>query len=92
MPNPAQPLDTLGGAIRAARLKAKVTQKDLAAAAGVTEQYISIIENRGAGSAAPETIVKIAERLGVNARRLLKLAAPKSVRDWQDAIEGRKAS
>lgn len=40
-------LDTLGGIIKAARLKSKITQKDLAAEVGITPRFVMSIENEG---------------------------------------------
>jgi len=64
----------LGQRILALRKEARMTQSELAEAAGVGNEYISKIE-RGLGSPSLETLVKIAQALQVETKMLFDLRA-----------------
>ena len=59
--------------IRKIREKKKISQMELARAAGVSQPYMSDLENNRRG-ARPETYRKIAEFLGVEVSDLMKKA------------------
>ena len=59
--------------IRKIREKKKVSQMELARAAGVSQPYMSDLENNRRG-ARPETYQKIADFLGVEVSDLMKKA------------------
>lgn len=63
----------LGDELRKARIKAGLTQEALALKAGVTREFISIIENDHQ-SPSVDTFVGICDAMGVEAWTLLKVA------------------
>ena len=65
---------TFGAYIKAARIKAKVSQRDLAERAGIDFTYLSKIENGRMAPPSEETIRKIADILGEDAEQLIILA------------------
>lgn len=65
---------TFGAYIKAARIKAKVSQRDLAERAGIDFTYLSKIENGKMAPPSEETIRKIAEILGEEPENLIILA------------------
>lgn len=66
----------LGDELRKARLEAGLTQEALAAKAGVTREFISIIEN-GHQSPSVDTLIEICEALKMPAWVLLRRLDPK---------------
>ncbi len=79
---------TLGQALRADRLNAGVTQKDLAKSAGCHFSYLSRIENDHALPSAA-LLKRIAARLGTDPTRYLQLADkedPGMLRRWVDYL------
>ena len=68
MTKPAK--DYIALTTKAARLKAHLTQKEVAEAAGISVNYYAQVE-RGEASITVETLYKIAKALGVKATSLL---------------------
>lgn len=64
-------LDTIGKRVRARRKQLRMTQGDLAQAAGCTQQ--SIVQLEGDKVTNPQKILEIADALGVSARYLKML-------------------
>lgn len=60
----------LGGHLRKARLKAKMTQEQLAFASGLDRTYISQLENDHK-SPTVDVLLRLCEALGVSASKLL---------------------
>lgn len=65
--------ELLGRNLREARLKAGLTQKELAAAASTTEAFVSQVEN-GARNVTLETMERLAGALGAAVPDLLRAA------------------
>lgn len=63
-----------GTYIKSARVKAKISQRDLAEQAGIDFTYLSKIENGRMAPPSEETIRKIANILGEDAETLIILA------------------
>ncbi|MCS0581013.1 helix-turn-helix domain-containing protein [Massilia pinisoli] len=78
MPNPSllrqsPELVSLGGAIRALRLAAGMSQEELAHLAEVDRSYLGRVE-RGDNNVAIMTLCRVAQALGVSGAQLLELA------------------
>jgi transcriptional regulator with XRE-family HTH domain len=67
-------MDDFAGTILAARIKAGLTQSQVAAAAGLTASYLSFIENRKRPPPSDEVVTRLARVLKVPDRRLVELA------------------
>jgi HTH-type transcriptional regulator, competence development regulator len=65
---------TFGAFIKAARIKARISQRDLADRAGIDFTYLSKIENDKMAPPSEETIRKIADVLGEEPETLIILA------------------
>lgn len=76
---------TFGMAVKSGRARKGATQAQVAEAAEVSIPFISAVENEREKSAAPGTIIKIAEFLDLDRERLLKVGAPRRVHQWRDA-------
>lgn len=63
-----------GEALRNFRLKAKLSQEELAEQAGIDRSYLGAIE-RGEHNLALLNIIKIADALGINPHQLLEIFA-----------------
>lgn len=74
-----------GDKIKQLRTEKDITQADLADAAGIDVTYLSKIENNHMNPPSHDTIVKIADKLGINEDELL-LAAGKIPDDVQEKI------
>nr|WP_307735898.1 helix-turn-helix domain-containing protein [Massilia pinisoli] len=78
VPNPSllrqsPELVSLGGAIRALRLAAGMSQEELAHLAEVDRSYLGRVE-RGDNNVAIMTLCRVAQALGVSGAQLLELA------------------
>ena len=76
-PSPPAPLPEsqralFGANLRAERVRARLTQKDLSAATGLTQAYISQVES-GVSNITLDAMEKLAEAVGKPVRDLLKL-------------------
>jgi predicted transcriptional regulator len=69
-----------------------MTQKILASKAGVKPHFVCDLEAGRKDSARPATIVKFADALGIDREELLRIGAPRTVRQWQRAIEKARAA
>jgi transcriptional regulator with XRE-family HTH domain len=74
---------TLGSVVKAARGKARMTQRELAAALGIKASHIAYIEN-GRRRPSISLINRFAETLGLSAKELLVLAHP----EVQQIVDG----
>ena len=68
-----RPQAAFGEAVRELRQKAKATQEEIAAGAGITPQTLSLIE-RGHANPTWDTARKLAAALGVSIGELAKLS------------------
>jgi len=68
---------TIGSVVKQARERARMTQRELAAAAGVRASHIAYIEN-ARRKPSISLISRLAETLGLSARELLVLAHPEA--------------
>jgi transcriptional regulator with XRE-family HTH domain len=77
-------MDDFAGLLIAAREKARLTQAFVAQAAGLTPSYLSFIENRKKPPPSDDVCRRLAEVLGLPARKLVEVAhlerAPETVR------------
>ncbi|MHC4549741.1 MAG: helix-turn-helix domain-containing protein [Planctomycetota bacterium] len=77
-------MEDFAGLLVAARERARMTQAQAAVAAGLTPSYLSFIENRKKPPPSDEVCRRLAEVLGISARRLIEVAhlerAPETVR------------
>jgi transcriptional regulator with XRE-family HTH domain len=77
-------MEDFAGLLIAAREKARLTQAFVAQAAGLTPSYLSFIENRKKPPPSDDVCRRLAEVLGLPARRLIEVAhlerAPETVR------------
>ena len=77
-------MEDFAGLLIAAREKARLTQAYVAQAAGLTPSYLSFIENRKKPPPSDEVCRRLAEVLGLPARKLVEVAhlerAPETVR------------
>lgn len=77
-------MEDFAGLLIAAREKARLTQAFVAHAAGLTPSYLSFIENRKKPPPSDDVCRRLAEVLGLPARRLIEVAhferAPETVR------------
>jgi transcriptional regulator with XRE-family HTH domain len=64
-------MQTIGQRLRRARLRAALTQEQLAAKSGVPNVTISRIENDRYGPPRPRTVRRLADALGINPGWLL---------------------
>jgi transcriptional regulator with XRE-family HTH domain len=78
--------ESFGQIVRRYRVAQHRTQADVAQAIGTSTPFVSAVENGRYKSAAPATVVKWADFLGIPRSALLRLGAPKRVKDWQTAI------
>lgn len=67
-------MDDFAGTILAARMKAGLTQSQVAAAAGLTASYLSFLENRKRPPPSDEVVSRLAKVLRLPDRRLVELA------------------
>ena len=72
-------MNKFGQRLRSARLAAVMSQRELAQAAKVGENYLGVLE-RGSHQPRPGTIRRLAAALGVSAR-WLAVGPPESTRD-----------
>src|SRR5688500_4940234 len=78
--------NTLGTVVQRARRLCRRTQAEVAEAIGKSIPFVSAVENGREQSALPETLIKWADFLGIERLDLLKLGAPKRVREWTEAL------
>ena len=79
-------LKPFGETVREQRQKKGLTQAEVASFIGKTIPFVSAIENGREKSAAPTTVIKWADALGLNRRRLLRIGAPTKMHLWETAL------
>lgn len=70
-PSPSKDTVVIDGAeLKSVRNNRQLTQDDLAAEVGITQQYVSALENRARGSVTREVAIALAKALGVGVSAL----------------------